>query len=149
MKIYNKGILKMTRHKQQTDTQGAVTAEIKIPGIPGQDARLFVGGSGWFDTHHADDLIEEVWIEDKDGLIPTEKRSAFLNYPKIANYTDMVAPTACQGWFFPPSGVIDIRAVADVREVGSGFYLKIKVKKGNGLQEYLRMNIIWGDPRGK
>jgi hypothetical protein len=144
-----RGTLKMARHKEQTDANGDLTASIKIPGTPGQDARLLIGGEAWFETHHADDVILEVWMQDDDDIIPAEMQSQFPAYPKVANYTDMDAAAANQGWYFGPDNKIHVEAVADIREVGAGFYLKFKVKKGDSTQDTLRVNLIWGDPNDK
>ena len=147
-----KGTLKMARHKEQTDAQGALTTSIKIPGTPGtneKEGRLLLGGDAWFANHHADDICLELWIEDIDGLIPEESRAAFPNYPKIASYTDMEADVNCRGWYFGPDNKIRVEAIAGVRTVKSGFYLKIKVLKGDATQDTLRLNLIWGDPNDK
>lgn len=135
--IPSRGTLKTVRGKVQTDVSGDGSILIKVPGTVGEKTRLIQGGSGWFDTHHADDYVK-ISVTDEDNILGGGAGV------EISGYYDSEVPTDNQGWYVPSSGYIEMDAIADMAQLPAGLYLKITVKKGDSSQDWFRCNIKWG-----
>lgn len=125
--------LQIARMKFQTDINGDGYGLIKAP----TGGRSVYGGTGWFDTPHADDVVY-CDVTDEDNTLGYG--AGFV----VKSYVDLTTDPACQGWYIPPQGYLDIRPIAELATIPENLYLKIIVKKGDGSQDWFRCNINWG-----
>ena len=137
--------LKLAKGKGVTTASTPATVDIKSPGDPTtKDGRVVRGGQAWFETPHADDYIE-VYLVDKDNLIPVESRVAFPNYPIIGSFTDEEVDAANKGFWIPiHQKFIEVRAIGDMGFINAGFYLRMIGHKGDNSVDTFRANIEWG-----
>lgn len=133
-RVKNSGTLKSIRFSKQTDDQGAVTADVKIPGNSGEPERLIGRGIGWFGSKTAGDYVK-ISVVDKDGL----KYSAGTIVEK---FFDPSVDASMQGSFIPHhTGEIVIHPLNDFTVLICGFYLRIEAQKGDSTQDTFYGNL--------
>ena len=138
--------LKLAKGKGTTTVSAPATIDIKSPGNPAnsKEGRVVRGGQAWFETPHADDYIE-VYLVDKDGIIPVESRVAFPNYPIVGSFTDDEVDAVNRGFWIPiHQKFIEVQAIGDMGFINSGFYLRMIGYKGDDSVDIFRTNIEWG-----
>ena len=138
--------LKLAKGKGVTTASTPAQIDIKAPGDPTKptEGRVVNGGQAWFENPHVDDYIE-VQIVDIDGIIPTESRVAFPDYPKIGSFTDDEVNADNKGFFIPiHQKFIEVKALGDMGFVSAGFYIRVIGYKGDNSVDTFRFNIEWG-----
>lgn len=138
-----------------TNLSGIGNISVQIPGtfagFPPSDAsacRYFkyirIAASSPKDGTYVDNLT----LEDTDGVIPAPYRAAFPSYPVILDFsTDSGAASgASAGYFFDSDGKAEIRSMSDQPTLlPSGLYLKATIHSGLlSLGQTFRCNLVWG-----
>ena len=127
--------LNMACGKIQADVTGLAVLDIKVPGTPGgTDGRYVQGGSAWFDVYHKDDKFK-VFVVDNDNLLGYGAGTV------IGSYTDD-GPNA--GFYAEPDGRVQVATLGFFGFIPSGMYLRMEGQCGDGVQDSLYMNIVWG-----
>ena len=63
----------------------------------------------------------------------------------LETYHDSQATTSHHGWWMPPNDVLKAEALGGYGFIPSGFYMRIKGKKGSGITTgSLYLNLRWG-----
>lgn len=119
-----------------TDINGVADAVIKIP----NEGRTIEGGFGYFENQAAGDWLT-IDLKDDDDLY------GFGAGATIATYDDQLVAVANQGWYFPPTGVLEIHPIVanDPTELPPGLYLHICAHKANvATADNFFVNVHWG-----
>jgi hypothetical protein len=160
--IPNRAKLKMASLSAQSDANGDVSIDIKIPGTVGVDSRLISGGVGWFDAPQDGDRFLGVEIRDNDSLVigklmsegmtleeaQTEAVHQYPNYPLLgAFHEETVEAPLLSGWFMNENEPTEVHSIGGEEELMSGLYLRFLAKKATAVIGTFRVNIFWGDPR--
>lgn len=137
--------VKLAKGKGAAEVDTPATIDIKSPGELGVGhGRVVNGGQAWFDNPHPGDYIE-VFIMDKDGLIPVASRVAFPNYPIIGSFTEMECMASNKGFWIPfHQKFINVKALGDMGFVDAGFYIRVIGYKGDNSIDTFRFNVEWG-----
>jgi len=139
--IPERAALRLARMTETTDVNGDVVLDIKIPGTIGKVTRLADKGEGWFANPSigGGDWVE-MHVVDVDGIMAAAGTI-------VGTYTDTEVPVGNQGWYIPPSGIIEIGKQADSGRLVAGLYLRIVAHRSDGAEnESFFVNIKWGAP---
>ena len=138
--IPTKASLKMVRFEKVTDGSGLGQFDLKIPGTTGaSDQRFIAGGRGWFETHHNKDFVKMSMV-DKDNVL------GFGSGATVGTFYDSDVPVSEQGWYIPPTGVLQVDNLTNLVSLIGGLYLRIESQTGDNATDTFRGNIIWGVP---
>lgn len=132
--------MKICHVRKQTDENGDIVIEFKIPGTFGQDkGREIAGGIAFWDSPVNGNKITEINVVDNDNHLGygagTVLKAWHDNF--IENYQD-------SGWGMPVSGPLSIQSMGDWGELPAGFYLQIKAS--GVINDYLTVNLKWAEP---
>jgi len=135
------GTLQLARIKITTNASGYGSHALKVPGTAGDmSSRLIIGGQGWSDNYHADDVVK-ICLTDEDNILGYGAGSV------IKAYTDLGVPSGNQGWFTPKGEPLDLDSFSGIGSLLAGLYLKIEVQKGDNSIDIFRCNIKWSDSK--
>lgn len=136
---------------------GSVAFNIKIPGtfaniLPTDPTagRWFQEAEIWSDSAISGDTVTDMKLTDTDGVVPSEQRFLFPNYPDIIQFYDTsVTGASGPGLLIPPSRSLVIRpfeidSKPVIKFLPSQLYLTGTLTSGDlSLGKVFRINIIW------
>lgn len=130
--------LKMIKFKMSTNSSGAGQFDMLVPGGVGNaNMRMIAGGRGWFETHNLDDYI-------KMSMVDVSNVLGLGSGTTVGTFYDSEVPSIEQGWYIPPSGILEVDNLTSLVSLVGGLYLRIEVQTGDSVADTFRGNIIWG-----
>lgn len=132
-KVYNQR-LKMCAFQQAT-TNGTAVLSFVIP-PPG---RVLYGGFAWFNDWVVGDRMEKAEIVDIDGIIQPAGTV-------LGTFHEHTLPSGNQGWYIPPSGILEMPSVGGADYGLGGLYIRLTAHTGDGRESTFTCNVRWGNP---
>lgn len=124
--------LMMARALATTDNTGLAVVELKAPAD-----RKIEGGMGWFENPTTCDYMLADII-DKDNVLGYGAGAV------VGKFYDDGVGADNEGWYIP-SGGLKIEPIADLSEVTSGLYLRIRAYRNESTAgEKFICNVKWG-----
>jgi hypothetical protein len=129
---------------------GSLSAKVPgtFAGFPPSDpanGRFFSHAKFCADTPNVGDYVDDLSVEDTDGVVPVPARALFPRYPTIINFSSDtgVATGSKAGYYLDALGCASIGVlVGGTQVIPSGLYLKATIH--GALGSTYRVNIVWG-----
>jgi len=136
--IPTRGTLKFVGYQGQTDANGDLTFQLKVPGTTGQKTRLIKRGEAWFKTPGFGDHIAQVLVRDVDNILGYGAGAVLETY-----HENEMAASYQKNFIFPTQKAF-IESAFEAGELVAGLYLEITVKKVSApLIDDFYCNIYW------